>query len=80
MEIERKQEEVGPFLMRDLSGKKYQITCTVKIKREQDNEVWGPWIVESRQFKVGRKLVNPVQDGWFEIVSSCTRIRPETKT
>ena len=79
MEIEHKQEEVGPFLMKDVAGKKYQVTCTVKVMRELANEVWGPWIVESRQFKIGRRLVNPVQDGWFEISSNGTRLRPETK-
>ena len=79
MEIERKQEEVGPFLMKDATGKEYQIMCLVKVMREPANEGWGPWIVESRQFKSGRFLVNPVQDGWFEIASKGTRIRPEAK-
>ncbi|OYT92319.1 MAG: hypothetical protein CFE43_08605 [Burkholderiales bacterium PBB3] len=82
MDIERKQEEVGPFVMKDATGKTYQIMCVVKVMREQSADSadgWGPWIVESRQFKSGRLLVNPVKDGWFELASKGTLIRPETK-
>jgi hypothetical protein len=79
MDIERKQEEVGPFLMKDEAGKSYQVTCIVKVKREPKDGDWGPWIVESRQFKSGRLLVNPLQDGWFEVASKGIRIRPEVK-
>ena len=79
MAIERKQEEVGPFLMKDATGKEYQIMCVVKVVRSQTVEGWGPWTVESRQFKSGRLLVNPLKDGWFEVASKGTLIRPETK-
>ena len=79
MDIERKQEEVGPFLMKDANGKEYQIMCVVKVMREQAADGWGPWIVESRQFKSGRLLVNPSKDGWFELASKGTLIRPVTK-
>lgn len=78
MDIERKQEEVGPFSMKDATGKKYQIMCVVKVVRNQTAEGWGPWTVESRQFKSGRLLVNPLKDGWFEVASKGTLIRPDS--
>jgi hypothetical protein len=77
MNQQRKTERYGAVPMRDDTGREYPVTSEADFMREQFQDgTWSEWMRTRVRFKIGGEPVNRLDDGWFEIASSRTRIRP----
>lgn len=77
MDKQKRVERSGPMLMRDERGNEFSVFAEVTLSRQQYlNGSWSEWQEESRRLFTSDSHVNPPEQGWYEHVTTGTRIRP----
>ena len=77
MKSERKIEPSKPVPMYDTENGVHQVVCfTTLVRFHLLDGTWTPWGVQMRRLMCGQTPVNQLEDGWYELASPGTRIRP----
>lgn len=79
MRTQRRIDRRGPYVMKDAQGNTYRVYRDVEQMRpELLADGPGPWLDGIGHLSTDRgEPVNELDDGWYEIVTRGTRIRPD---